>query len=108
VKLTQTEWAWLAAFERLERGRGIPPTLLEVGSAIERTKGGANYLALRLESLGLVTHEPRAARSWRLTERGRQLMGSAARPEQSSPPQESARDDACAPCTVRSPALVRQ
>ncbi len=55
------------AVAALAKRRGIPPTLAEVAAEIEVSLPRAAQLAAACQTRGLVTREPRVARSLRVT-----------------------------------------
>jgi Mn-dependent DtxR family transcriptional regulator len=63
---------YLWAIERLSSAHGLPPTYRELGVALGVSTQAAAQMCLRLQEAGLVASKAGAARSLRLTDRGRE------------------------------------
>jgi Mn-dependent DtxR family transcriptional regulator len=69
--LTPRQAELVALIDRLTTSRGFPPTLRECAAALRVTHPRVDTIARGLERRGVLTHEPRVARSWRLKPAGK-------------------------------------
>jgi|688.fasta_scaffold1134713_1 hypothetical protein len=67
VKLTPREQEFVLVLGRLSRTLGYAPSLKDVADHMELSEARVRYLAKAAETAGVVTHDARVARSWRLT-----------------------------------------
>ena len=67
VKLTPREQEFVLALGRLTRTLGYAPSLRDVAEHMELSEARVRDLAKAAETAGMVTHDARVARSWRLT-----------------------------------------
>jgi hypothetical protein len=67
VKLTPREQEFVLVLGRLSRTLGYAPSLRDVATHMELSEARVRYLAKAAETAGMVTHDARVARSWRLT-----------------------------------------
>ena len=64
--LTRRQKQLLATIQRLSSDRGFPPSLAECADVMLLHRSRCAALARVLEGRGLLAHEPRVARSWRV------------------------------------------
>lgn len=67
--MTDRQRQVVTAVEVLTATRGIPPSIGEVARVLGTSKTRAHGLAMRAVRAGVLTYEPRVARSWRLSPR---------------------------------------
>jgi hypothetical protein len=78
--LSQLEWSFLQALAALSAQAQLPPTLEEIGAAINvPSKGHLSYLRDSLKLRALVAYKPMAHRSLTLTPAGRLYLQHAAK-----------------------------
>ncbi len=66
AKLTAREREFVVVMGRLAKSMGYPPSVADVGKAMGIGPTRARTLARACELAGLIEHDERTARSWRL------------------------------------------